>query len=67
MCASPQARARVSNKEADRPATSASAGARARIRTCARHGRRACTVCLIQTAIFPIEHFLWVRVFGVTF
>lgn len=35
--------------------------------TCTKHGRRVCVACALQTAFFPVEHFLWARVLGVTF
>lgn len=50
------------NAEAARASTSTSAGGRAR--ACTKHGRKACVLCLIQTAIFPVEHFLWARILG---
>ena len=33
---------------------------------CAKHGRRLCAACLLQTALFPVEHFFWIHVLGVT-
>lgn len=34
---------------------------------CARHSRRVCVACALQTVIFPIEHTIWGRVLGPLF
>lgn len=32
------------------------------MRRCQRHGRRACTWCVVTTLSFPVEHAMWERV-----
>lgn len=44
-------------------AISASACARA----CEKHGKRVCVACALQTVFFPVEHFIWTHLLGVTF
>lgn len=34
---------------------------------CAKHGKRICIACFLQTAIFPVEHFFWTRILGFHF
>lgn len=34
---------------------------------CDKHGRRVCVACAMQTVFFPVEHFLWTHLLGVTF
>lgn len=31
------------------------------MKRCAKHGHRLCVWCFVQTAAFPLEHFVWVK------
>ena len=34
------------------------------MKKCAHKSRTICLACALQTAIFPIEHFIWSRLLG---
>lgn len=31
------------------------------MKSCSKHGRRACTWCVVTTLSFPLEHAIWER------
>lgn len=33
---------------------------------CAKHGRRLCVWCVVQSAAFPLEHLAWERLWPLT-
>lgn len=34
---------------------------------CHKHARNLCVACALQTAIFPVEHYIWARFLGPIF
>lgn len=34
---------------------------------CAKHGKRLCIACGLQTVLFPIEHLVWAKWLGPLF